>query len=406
MSISIYEAVWCAEFEGMEKLVLLRLAEHAAKDGSRIYPGVESIAAYCGIGEKTVRRAINALKESGVLVLVKSGTLLERTANEYRIDLKKLGAKKNPNLDKKEGKKRRRGKPQKKRNERQQATEITNDFETLGGHTDRRKGFALGGHSDRRSAVTQSTLGGHSDHPTRPIEPVIVNPSYGSLRSPDARNDENPAREILTGQASPIISGQIVAAAPPQEAFRKTEPNSGAKPTEVSISSLAGTKGDCASPRERRAGAKTLTATTPADSPRNGSTGFSVDLARPAQGVLPCLEDLSKPKRENNGSRIPADWTPDAEEINFARGLGLTDGQIARAVDEFRDYWVGVPGAKGRKLDWAATFRNKIRWIVDRLSVRPGFGLAGANAYDAAKPGLDRLRAAAARGPKTDISGI
>ncbi|MFD2112039.1 hypothetical protein [Thiorhodococcus fuscus] len=29
--------------------------------------------------------------------------------------------------------------------------------------------------------------------------------------------------------------------------------------------------------------------------------------------------------------------------------------------EKFRDYWVAVPGAKGRKIDWAATWRNFVR---------------------------------------------
>lgn len=28
---------------------------------------------------------------------------------------------------------------------------------------------------------------------------------------------------------------------------------------------------------------------------------------------------------------------------------------------EFRDYWISVPGARGRKIDWFATWRNRVR---------------------------------------------
>lgn len=35
--------------------------------------------------------------------------------------------------------------------------------------------------------------------------------------------------------------------------------------------------------------------------------------------------------------------------------------EIKRVFDEFRDYWVAVPGAKGVKLDWLATWRNWVR---------------------------------------------
>ena len=33
----------------------------------------------------------------------------------------------------------------------------------------------------------------------------------------------------------------------------------------------------------------------------------------------------------------------------------------AALFDKFRDYWIAVPGAKGRKLDWDATWRNFVR---------------------------------------------
>ncbi|HYC01635.1 MAG TPA: hypothetical protein VEC57_21065 [Candidatus Limnocylindrales bacterium] len=34
---------------------------------------------------------------------------------------------------------------------------------------------------------------------------------------------------------------------------------------------------------------------------------------------------------------------------------------VKAATAEFEDYWVGVPGPKGLKLDWVATWRNRIR---------------------------------------------
>lgn len=37
------------------------------------------------------------------------------------------------------------------------------------------------------------------------------------------------------------------------------------------------------------------------------------------------------------------------------------DIDLTEATDRFRDYWVAVPGARGLKLDWTATWRNWIR---------------------------------------------
>jgi hypothetical protein len=59
------------------------------------------------------------------------------------------------------------------------------------------------------------------------------------------------------------------------------------------------------------------------------------------------------------GSRIPADFTVTEAHRNFAREGSFIDPDLV--IDEFRDYWSAVPGSRGVKLDWDATFRNRIR---------------------------------------------
>jgi hypothetical protein len=66
------------------------------------------------------------------------------------------------------------------------------------------------------------------------------------------------------------------------------------------------------------------------------------------------------------GQRLPSDWLPATAEVEFATSLHL---DVAKVAAEFRDYWRGVPGTKGRKLDWPATFRNRCR----ELAGRPAF---------------------------------
>jgi hypothetical protein len=48
----------------------------------------------------------------------------------------------------------------------------------------------------------------------------------------------------------------------------------------------------------------------------------------------------------------------------------LTVDDVRRLADDFRDYWIGVPGAKGLKLDWLATWRNSIRMKAPRATAR------------------------------------
>jgi hypothetical protein len=66
-------------------------------------------------------------------------------------------------------------------------------------------------------------------------------------------------------------------------------------------------------------------------------------------------------------ARIRQDWSPSPSDRAFASELGLDAVALA---DEFRDYWVAVPGSKGRKLDWPATWRNHCRRRATRQSGR------------------------------------
>jgi hypothetical protein len=67
---------------------------------------------------------------------------------------------------------------------------------------------------------------------------------------------------------------------------------------------------------------------------------------------------IGKQKKEARGSRITRDSVMPDECRKFALEYHR-DPDAAWA--EFVDYWVGVPGARGLKLDWPATFRNRIR---------------------------------------------
>ncbi|MBE0276527.1 hypothetical protein FG476_01545, partial [Xylella fastidiosa subsp. multiplex] len=65
-----------------------------------------------------------------------------------------------------------------------------------------------------------------------------------------------------------------------------------------------------------------------------------------------------KPKRSPHGSRLPDDWVPSEGDVLYATQQGV-DGRYE--AEKFRDYWRSVAGAKGRKQDWEATWRNWIR---------------------------------------------
>jgi hypothetical protein len=76
-----------------------------------------------------------------------------------------------------------------------------------------------------------------------------------------------------------------------------------------------------------------------------------------------------EPKATKRATRLPDDWEPCQADINFALKDGLTNEEIDRAADEFRDYWRSR-GAGGAKTDWSATWRNHVRRIADRKRER------------------------------------
>ena len=55
---------------------------------------------------------------------------------------------------------------------------------------------------------------------------------------------------------------------------------------------------------------------------------------------------------------LPDDWKDTAEKL-------APDLAPEKLFEEFSDYWKAVPGERGRKKDWLATFRNHIRNLPD-----------------------------------------
>lgn len=66
------------------------------------------------------------------------------------------------------------------------------------------------------------------------------------------------------------------------------------------------------------------------------------------------------------GERLSADWKPSEELIEWARHNGIADTLARSEHLKFIDYWQAQPGAKGRKADWPATWRNWMRTAQER----------------------------------------
>jgi hypothetical protein len=74
----------------------------------------------------------------------------------------------------------------------------------------------------------------------------------------------------------------------------------------------------------------------------------------------PPATEPQRRKTDASATRLPADWTPDADAIAFCQ-TQRPDLQPHEVAARFRDYWVAQPGVKGRKTDWLATWRNWVR---------------------------------------------
>ena len=104
---------------------------------------------------------------------------------------------------------------------------------------------------------------------------------------------------------------------------------------------------------------------------KNGDA--STVLARCKQNAL-----SEKSRVETEKSRVESDLVPSATKTSRTVGSRFTLTQLPEewksfceskrsdlnpsdTFDAFRDYWIAVAGAKGRKSDWTATWRNWVR---------------------------------------------
>ena len=78
---------------------------------------------------------------------------------------------------------------------------------------------------------------------------------------------------------------------------------------------------------------------------------------------------ITKSNQKNNApaTRLPKDWMPSADDVRFCR-TERPDLNVKTLADGFRDYWIAVAGAKGKKLDWPATWRN---WVRNQKQAAP-----------------------------------
>jgi len=70
------------------------------------------------------------------------------------------------------------------------------------------------------------------------------------------------------------------------------------------------------------------------------------------------------------GARLPDGWEPSEAVREWARSE-FPAVSLANVLPEFVDYWQSIPGQRGCKLDWDATFRNRVREVAARQPRNP-----------------------------------
>lgn len=112
--------------------------------------------------------------------------------------------------------------------------------------------------------------------------------------------------------------------------------------------------------REKRK--ETITTSLLVSPHAEGAPESGAELVTVAADAAPATANTSKPSKASKarGTRLPDGWVPDDDLIAWTKANAPAAANSLE-VDRFRDYWAAQPGAKGRKADWAATWRNWAR---------------------------------------------
>jgi hypothetical protein len=100
--------------------------------------------------------------------------------------------------------------------------------------------------------------------------------------------------------------------------------------------------------------------------PRDMSQRTEQNREEDIDGTASADAATDESQKNKRGTRFSPDATLTQEFIDVGTALNFPEERIAWEFDEFKDYWIGVPGSKGVKLDWVATFRNHLRRHIEQ----------------------------------------
>lgn len=76
------------------------------------------------------------------------------------------------------------------------------------------------------------------------------------------------------------------------------------------------------------------------------------------------VKEKKESKKDARGTRIPPDFSINDEDRKFAASIGLPPDIVEAETPQFIDYWSSVAGRHGVKINWKATWRNRMRDLV------------------------------------------
>jgi hypothetical protein len=65
--------------------------------------------------------------------------------------------------------------------------------------------------------------------------------------------------------------------------------------------------------------------------------------------------------RGNKATRIPEPWIVDEAMKDWARERNMQPQWVMKHTERFINYWKGVGGQRGTKVDWRSTWKN---WLL------------------------------------------
>jgi hypothetical protein len=113
--------------------------------------------------------------------------------------------------------------------------------------------------------------------------------------------------------------------------------------------------------RKRRQRVSTLSTGLPPDSTGIPPEASCILSSKGKDAVQVEVKEKKESKRVARGTRIPPDFQIDDDDRKFAASIGIPPDAIEAETPQFIDYWSSVAGAKGVKLNWKATWRNRMR---------------------------------------------